>query len=226
MRTSRAAPREQSPPMGRVQNTVNGDRKSTTAGRWPARLCLCKNCGNRFQPIRWNQRYCQQPHCLREVRRWQATKRQRRRRQSPQQRQQHAQAERQRRKQKKQQAIPKSTTPNQPTSGPDRAWSRSKNSDQDFCDRPGCYDPRRSSSRAAARYCSDNCRQALRRVTDRERKWLRRNTSAGRFKRRIEYQRRAENTPGHPGQNSENTAPAGGGGSIDAIVGRRLFAVF
>ena len=174
---------------------------------------------------RWNQRYCQQPHCLREVRRWQATKRQRRRRQSPQQRQQHAQAERQRRKQKKQQAIPKSTTPNQPA-GPDRAWSRSKNSDQDFCDRPGCYDPRRSSSRAAARYCSDTCRQALRRVTDRERKWLRRNTSAGRFKRRIEYQRRAENTPVHPGQNSENTAPAGGGGSIDAIVGRRLFAVF
>lgn len=212
--------------MGRVQNTVNNNRKSTTASRVPLRLCLRKDCGNRFQPVRWNQRYCQQAHCLREVRRWQATKRQRRCRQSPQQRQQHAQAERQRRKQKKQQATLPNTATKQPTSGPDRAWSRSKNSGEDFCDRPGCYDARRSSSRATARYCSDDCRQALRRVTDRERKWLRRNTSAGRFKRRVEYQRRVENSPGHPGRHTEDIPPARGGGGTDAFVGRRLFAVF
>lgn len=212
--------------MGRIQNTGNNNRKSTTAGRLPPRLCLRKHCGNRFPPSRWNQRYCQQPHCLREVRRWQATKRQRRRRQSPPQRQQHAQAERQRRKQKKQQATPKNTTPNQPTVDQDRAWSRSKNSFEDFCDRPGCYEARRSSSRATARYCGDDCRQALRRVTDRERKWLHRNTSAGRFQRRLEYQRRAKNTPGHPERHSENTPPAGGGGSTDGFAGRRLFAVF
>lgn len=212
--------------MGRVQNTVNNDRKSTTASRLSLRLCLRKDCGNRFQPVRWNQRYCQQAHCLREVRRWQATKRQRRCRQSPQQRQQHAQAERQRRKQKKQQATLPNTATKQPTSGPDRAWSRSKNSGEDFCDRPGCYDARRSSSRATARYCSDDCRQALRRVTDRERKWLRRNTSAGRFKRRVEYQRRVENSPGHPGRHTEDIPPARGGGGTDAFVGRRLFAVF
>jgi len=212
--------------MGRVQNTVNNDRKSTIASRLSLRLCLRKHCGNRFQPVRWNQRYCQQAHCLREVRRWQATKRQRRCRQSPQQRQQHAQAERQRRKQKKQQATLPNTATKQPTSGPHRAWSRSKNSGEDFCDRPGCYDARRSSSRATARYCSDDCRQALRRVTDRERKWLRRNTSAGRFKRRVEYQRRAENSPGHPGRHTENIPPARGGGGTDAFVGRRLFAVF
>lgn len=212
--------------MGQVQNTVNHARKSTTAGRLPPRLCLRKYCGNRFQPIRWNQRYCQQPDCLREVRRWQATKRQRRRRQSPQQRQQHAQAERQRRKQKKQQATPQNRAPEQFPSGQDRAWSRSKSSFHDFCDRPGCYDARRSSSRATARYCSDDCRQALRRVTDRERKWLRRNTSAGRFKRRMEYQRRAENRPGQLEQQREKTPPVHGGGTTDALFGRRLFAVF
>ncbi len=182
--------------MGRVQNTVNNERKSTTAVRLPPRLCLRKDCGTRFQPIRWNQRYCQRPDCLREVRRWQAAKRQRRRRQSPQQRQQHAQAERQRREQKKRQVTSSNTATKQSSSDQDRAWSRSKTSFEDFCDRPGCYEARRSSSRAAARYCSDACRQALRRVTDRERKWLRRNTSVSRFKRRLEYQRRAENRLG------------------------------
>lgn len=212
--------------MGRAQNTVNNDRKSTTAGRLPPRLCLRKNCGNRFQPVRWNQRYCQQADCLREVRRWQAAKRQRRRRQSPQQRQQHAQAERQRRSRKKQQAAPQHTTAQRPASSSDRAWSRSNNSFEDFCDRPGCYDARRSSSRTAAKYCSDDCRQALRRVTDRERKWLRRNTSVGRFKRRIEYRRRAENNSNHPERHAKNIPPVRGGGGTDAFVGRRLFAVF
>jgi len=212
--------------MGRVQNTFNNDRKSTTAGRLPLRLCLRKDCGNRFQPSRWNQRYCQQPDCLREVRRWQAAKRQRRRRESPQQRQQHAQAERQRRKQKKQQVTSQNTAAQQSPSDPDRAWSRSKSSFEDFCDRPGCYEARRFSSRAAARYCSDDCRQALRRVTDRERKWLRRNTSTGRFKRRLEYQRRAENRAGDPARHTENIPPGRGGGGSDALVGRRLFAVF
>jgi len=212
--------------MGRVQNTFHNDRKSTTAGRLPLRLCLRKNCGNRFRPNRWNQRYCQQPDCLREVRRWQAAKRQRRRRESPQQRQQHAQAERQRREQKKQRVTSQNTATEPSSSEQDRAWSRSKSSFEDFCDRPGCYEARRSSSRATARYCSDDCRQALRRVTDRERKWLRRNTSAGRFKRRMEYQRRAENKSGHPGRHTENIPPGRGGGGTDAFVGRRLFAVF
>jgi hypothetical protein len=56
-----------------------------------------------------------------------------------------------------------------------RAWSRSKNFFAPFCDRPGCYDAVRSSCRRQARYCSDGCRQALRRVRDRERKWLHRH---------------------------------------------------
>ena len=57
-----------------------------------------------------------------------------------------------------------------------------------ICQRPGCDDPPRCSCRAPARYCSDDCRHALRRVHDRERKWLLRRTFAGQFKRRLEYQ--------------------------------------
>ena len=57
-----------------------------------------------------------------------------------------------------------------------------------FCDRPGCYEPVRESRCAPASYCGDDCRAAMRRVRDRERKSLRRKTEAGRFKRRLEYQ--------------------------------------
>lgn len=35
----------------------------------------------------------------------------------------------------------------------------------------------------------------MRRVLDRERKWLRRNTDVGRFKRQLEYQRQREPRP-------------------------------
>ena len=68
------------------------------------------------------------------------------------------------------------------------AWSRSRRHPEIFCDRPGCYEPPRDSPRAPASYCGDDCRAAMRQARDRERKWLRRKTEAGRFKRRLEYQ--------------------------------------
>jgi hypothetical protein len=77
-----------------------------------------------------------------------------------------------------------------------RAWSRSKPIPSPFCKRPGCYQAVRSFSRCPAQYCSDECRQAMKRVHDRERKWLARNTEAGRYKRSLEYEaaRRARRT--------------------------------
>lgn len=62
-----------------------------------ARICLRKGCGQKYLPRRWNQRYCQDPECLRELRRWQAAKRQARRRQHETVKTQHAQAQRARR---------------------------------------------------------------------------------------------------------------------------------
>jgi hypothetical protein len=55
---------------------------------------------------------------------------------------------------------------------------------------------------------------------------LRRNTSAGRFKRKLEYQRRLRNSAGRPPQAADNTTPKSGGGGGDAMGGRRLFGVF
>lgn len=78
------------------------------------------------------------------------------------------------------------------------AWSRSKTLPILFCDRPGCYDAVRPSRRCRARYCSDECRRAIQRVRDRERKWLYRNTAAGQFKRRLEYDA-AGHAPHAPG---------------------------
>lgn len=50
-----------------------------------------------YQPRRWNQRYCQDPHCQREVRRWQAAQRQARYCQDADVKARHAQAQRARR---------------------------------------------------------------------------------------------------------------------------------
>ena len=57
-----------------------------------------------------------------------------------------------------------------------------------LCDRPGCYEHPANSPRNMARYCCPACRQAVRNVLDRERKWRSRGTLHGRQKRAIEYQ--------------------------------------
>ena len=54
---------------------------------------------------RWNQRYCQDPECLREVNRWLAARRQAERREDDTAKAQHAQAEKARRQQAK--SVPK-----------------------------------------------------------------------------------------------------------------------
>ena len=179
--------------MGHGHLTTGRD-VSASGGRLGWRSCLRKGCGRRFQARRYNQRYCQDPECLGEVRRWQGAKRQQRCRSRPGARERHAEVERQRRKQRASEAPkpcegesaavdPKGAPP--ANSG---AWSRSSRHPQIFCDRPGCYEPLRDSPRAPASYCGDDCRAAMRRARDCERKWLRRNTEAGQFKRHLEYQ--------------------------------------
>lgn len=176
--------------MGPEHLTTKADA-SASGRRWKPRNCLRKGCGRRFRPRQWNQRYCQDPECLREVKRWQAAKRQRQRRATPEGRQRHAEAERQRRKRdsawtgRSEKDGP--AGPETVCEGP--AWSRSnKNLPEVLCDRPGCYEPPRESARACAHYCGDACRAAMRQVRDRERKYLTRKTLAGRRKRRLEYQ--------------------------------------
>jgi hypothetical protein len=163
--------------MGQQQHT-SSHRSSPAPGRFPARTCHRRHCGRVFRPRQWNQRYCREPDCLRELHRWQAAKRQRHRRSHEAVRQQHADAERQRRSRKREQRRVRETaetplaSPPARIDAPDsRAWSRSKNAPQILCDRPGCYDPVRPSCRARARYCVGECRRDVRRVSDRERKY-------------------------------------------------------
>lgn len=185
---TRAAPAGANPPVGQAQHSFPPALPTRTSGL-PPRTCLRKGCGRIFPPQCWNQRYCQDPECLKLVRRWQAAKRQRQRRSRPEVREARAAATRQRRARDREQCgaagADAETTPDRQETGP--AWSRSEKNLAPFCDRPGCYEALRPSSRCAARYCGDECRQALRRVRDREWKWLRRQTAAGRFKRRLEY---------------------------------------
>ena len=182
--------------MGQDQHTSFPPPLASRPRRLGSRVCLRKGCGCVFQPRRWNQRYCQDPECLRLVHRWQAAKRQRQCRRNAERRQRHCEAERQRRKRRREQGsrVASSSENGRCASSlaqvPENAgaWSRRKKVSADFCDRVGCYAPVRPSSRAPARYCGDACREAMRRVHDRERKWLGRNTKVGRFKRRLEYE--------------------------------------
>lgn len=62
-----------------------------------------------------------------------------------------------------------------------------------------------SSVRNPARYCCVACRQAIRNVQDRERKWLSRGTLDGRKKRAYEYRAARQSRSVQPDQLS---APA------------------
>ena len=162
--------------------------------RFPPRPCLRKGCDRIFNVRSGNQRYCQDPECLRLVRRWLAAKRQQARRQRPEVREERAAAAREARERKSRLKTdpPPLTEPVMPPEQPDPpgAWSRSRKNSDPICDRVGCYESPRPSRRSPARYCSHECRCAMQQVRDRERKWLWRNTLTGRFKCQLEAQRR------------------------------------
>ena len=96
----RAFPLGVTAPVGALHITPGHSR--LPRGRRPRpRICLRKGCGRKYQPRSWNQRYCQDPECLRQVRRWQAARRQARRRQDARVKARHAQAQKERRQRAK-----------------------------------------------------------------------------------------------------------------------------
>jgi hypothetical protein len=176
--------------VGACQVTKNHHRWAR-ARRPRVRKCLRKGCRRRYQARNWNQRYCQDPECLRRVHRWQAARRQAKRRQNDDVKAQHAEAEKDRRQRIK---LASQAVENLEAAPP--AWSRT----QIFfslpvCDRPGCHKAPMKSVRNRARYCCAACRQAVRRVQDRERKWLSRGTLDGRKKRFFEYREACDRVP-------------------------------
>jgi hypothetical protein len=178
----RAFPWEIEPPVGNHHGKEKR-RPKARARRPRERTCVNKKCGRKYHARRWNQRYCQGPECRREVNRWLAARRQAERRKADAARAQHAQAEKVRRQRGQVRAQGCSETGTYAG-----AWSRSKTFfARPLCDRPGCYEPPVISSRNPARFCCAACRQAVRNVLDRERKWRWRGTLDGRMKRSIEY---------------------------------------
>jgi hypothetical protein len=179
----RAFPWEIKPPVG--IGHVTGKRRRRARGRRSRpRICLRKGCRRKYRPQCHNQRYCQDPECLRKVRRWHAARRKARHRQDVDVKIKHAQEEKARR----QLAKSASQTVANPKLAPARGHATQTSFSVPLCDRPGCYEHRASSLRNSARYCCPACRQAVGNVLDRERKWRSRGTLAGRKKRAIEYQ--------------------------------------
>jgi len=160
------------------------DKPNCRRRRARPRMCLRKGCGQKYQPRRWNQRYCQDPECLRLVRRWQAARRQARRRQDEMVKAEHAQAERARRERAA--SLPQPAKPQEVALAHGHAARIFL--PPVLCARPGCYEAPPKSGRNQARYCCPHCRQAVLRVLDRERKWQSRGTFRGRCARTQEYQ--------------------------------------
>jgi hypothetical protein len=178
-RSPRAVPWEIAAPVG-CRHDNPKCRRPTSRRRPRPRLCLRQGCGRKYQPKRWNQRYCQDPDCQRLVRRWQAARRQARRRQDDAAKAQHAQTQRARR-----QRPPSSTqAPTHAEVTPARGHAAKIISPTPLCDRPGCHEPPAKALHPAACFCSRACRQAVQRVRDRERKWLWRGTFQGRQARK------------------------------------------
>ena len=179
--------------MGQVQHTNESDAR-TRGRRLGWRTCLRKDCERRFQAGRYNQRYCQEPECLKRVAslagRQAAAETSSGSRRAPT-------ACRSGTAAAQTEGVPSRRAAGRPTSSepkyrvpcrrqPARGHAAKKHPEI-FCDRPGCYEPVRESPCASASYCSDDCRAAMAAIRDRERKWLRRNSPKGREERQHEY---------------------------------------
>ncbi len=135
------------------------------------RRCLCKGCDNRFRPKSRNQKFCKQPDCQRRLIRWRNLKRQRKRRLDPAVKAKEAQAQIKRRRPRPGSENPTESSPNltagqqsnQATESPNSkpALSHRTRRPKDFCDRPGCYDPKVTSNANPAKYCGCACRKAV-----------------------------------------------------------------
>jgi hypothetical protein len=165
-------------------------------GHYRQRRCLLKGCEQPFHPHHPQERYCS-AGCRQQARQWrrwhstqtyraspagQERRRQQARRYREQQRQQQAARWEQPLQAIEEQVAQEAAVSTDPdpaaqlTPEAPREGQRPATQPPDFsgqpCQRPGCYVlvPLRS-SRPRQRFCSCQCRQALRRVLDREARW-------------------------------------------------------
>ena len=138
------------------------------------RLCLLKGCEKRFQPDCPQARYCSLA-CRRSACRWRRWRASRQYRASPHgQERRRAQNCRYRQRQRESRRAGTSTESPEGTDPPCEG-QRAAEIPQEFgncaCDRPGCYELFVLQARSPQQhFCSAACRQALRRVRQRERR--------------------------------------------------------
>jgi hypothetical protein len=149
--------------------------------RFPPRRCLLKGCEQSFQPWQPQSRYCSAA-CQQAARRWRrrhASQRYRASTQGKERRREQSQRYRQRRPQPTATLADDAVTAAPAATAAPREGQRPAQLFGNFiwrpCSRPGCYvyfpvQPRSP----AQQFCSCLCRQALRRVLDREAHWRRR----------------------------------------------------
>lgn len=134
-----------------------------------ARQCLLKGCLCRFEPARPQSRYCSSD-CRQKAcrwRRWRAAQVYRRTEQGKACRQ--AQSQRNRARRRVQAVAESGCEASPPSREGQRAAQIPENSEICLCDRPGCYELFIARPHSPPqRFCSSACRQALRRVEQRE----------------------------------------------------------
>ena len=132
------------------------------------RSCLLKGCNKRFRPKQASQRYCGEA-CRGAARKWARWKAQKKYRRTPRGREKrNAQSHRYRERVKKR---------TEQVSAAARVIPKNLFFDGS-CDRPGCYvmfiRTRRS---PLQRFCSNECKRALERVRERERRWQKQSSN-------------------------------------------------
>jgi hypothetical protein len=158
-------------------------RASQGAAQPRQRLCLLKGCEQPFRPTCPQARYCS-PECRVEARRWRqrrASERYRRttngrKKRQAQSRRYRSSGASARRAEAARTSLLSTSDPQCASDVQPREGQRPATESGFFCcDRPGCEEhfprPHLTSTR---RFCSPSCRQALRRVIERERRWRRR----------------------------------------------------
>ena len=130
------------------------------------RICLLKGCESDFKPVHPLSRYCS-ASCRQEARRWSQQRANQRYRSSTQGKDQRSRQASRYRERIKSRTISPAPTTNQVAEGYHKA-----DLEKMPCQRPGCYLRFLKSARSPEqKFCNSDCRQAMRRVLVRERRW-------------------------------------------------------
>lgn len=130
------------------------------------RRCLLKGCERTYRPAYPLSRYCG-PACRQAARRWSLYRANRRYRATD-----GGKARRRSQCRRYRRRIRESQRPDQSPCAGGEGYHKACCSEDFLCRRPGCYVWFRRSRRSPLqKFCSSSCRQALRRVLIRERRW-------------------------------------------------------